>query len=169
MRTNDPRFFNRSLLENVDQIQAVDKATVRVTTKSPDATILSYLSADPPLVLAPEAVQKSTRFDTAESGGRDGRLHDEVAAGHRRRRIRPQSGLLEARAGLTSTACATRISLTRARPTPPSRRGRSTSCSCPARTPPSYIAKQGQRLHAGLVQGRHRLPDAAAEHQDEAA
>jgi len=67
MRTNDPKFFNRSLIQNVDQIQAVDKATVRVTTKSPDASVLAYLSADPALVLAPEAVQKFSNFNTAES------------------------------------------------------------------------------------------------------
>jgi peptide/nickel transport system substrate-binding protein len=67
MRTNDPKFFNRSLIENVDKIEAVDKATVRVTTKGPDASVLTYLSADPALVMAPEAVQKFSNFNTAES------------------------------------------------------------------------------------------------------
>jgi len=67
MRTNDPRFANRSLFDNFDKIETVDKATVRITTKGPDATILSYVSADAPLILAPEAVQKFDKFLTAES------------------------------------------------------------------------------------------------------
>jgi len=67
MRTNDPKFANRSLFDNFDKIEAVDKATVRIASKSPDATILSYVSADAALVLAPEAVQKFDTFLTAES------------------------------------------------------------------------------------------------------
>jgi peptide/nickel transport system substrate-binding protein len=67
MRTNDPRFVNRSLFANVDKIEAVDKATVRVTTKGPDATTLSSMSGDSALVMAPEAVVKFSKFATAES------------------------------------------------------------------------------------------------------
>jgi peptide/nickel transport system substrate-binding protein len=67
VRSNDPRFTQRSLLDNVDQIQAVDKATVRLTTKSADATILSYLSSDPPLVLAPEVIQKYDKIAIADA------------------------------------------------------------------------------------------------------
>jgi peptide/nickel transport system substrate-binding protein len=85
VRTNDPRFTQRSLLDNVDKIEAVDKATVKVTTKGPDATILSYLSSDPPLIMAPEAVQKFSHFSTAESVIGTGpfimkSLEDQVAA-----------------------------------------------------------------------------------------
>jgi peptide/nickel transport system substrate-binding protein len=67
MRSKDPRFVNRSLFDNFETIEAVDKATVRVTAKGPDATILSYLSADPALVLAPEVIQKFDTLSTAES------------------------------------------------------------------------------------------------------
>lgn len=67
VRTNDPLYANRSLYANFDKIEAVDKATVRVTTKGPDATALSYLSADPALVLAPEAIQKFGKLATPES------------------------------------------------------------------------------------------------------
>jgi len=85
VRTNDPRFTQRSLLDNVDQIQAVDKATVRVTTKSPDATILSYLSSDPPLILAPEITQKADKIANADQVVGTGpfimkSLQDQVAA-----------------------------------------------------------------------------------------
>jgi peptide/nickel transport system substrate-binding protein len=67
VRTNDPRFANRSLLANFDQIQAVDKSTVRITTKGPDATVLSYVSADPSAMLAPEVIQKYDKLGTAEA------------------------------------------------------------------------------------------------------
>jgi peptide/nickel transport system substrate-binding protein len=67
VRTNDPKFANRSLLANVDQIQAVDKATVRITTKGPDATVLSYVSADPAAMLAPEIIQKYDKLVTPEA------------------------------------------------------------------------------------------------------
>jgi peptide/nickel transport system substrate-binding protein len=67
VRTNDPRFVNRSLLANFDQIQAIDKNTVRITTKGPDATVLSYVSADPSAMLAPEVIQKYDKLGTAES------------------------------------------------------------------------------------------------------
>jgi peptide/nickel transport system substrate-binding protein len=68
VRSNDPRFTQRSLLDNIDTVTAVDQSTVKVTTKSPDATILSYLSSDPPLVLAPEVVQKyDNKFTDADS------------------------------------------------------------------------------------------------------
>jgi peptide/nickel transport system substrate-binding protein len=67
MRSKDPRFQNRSLFDNFDTIEAVDKATVRLTAKGPDGTILSYLTADPALVLAPEVIQKFDKLATAES------------------------------------------------------------------------------------------------------
>src|SRR6476646_2902042 len=35
-RTDDPKFFSRSLLTQVDKISAPDASTVRITTKSPD-------------------------------------------------------------------------------------------------------------------------------------
>ncbi|HTE83605.1 MAG TPA: ABC transporter substrate-binding protein [Dehalococcoidia bacterium] len=67
MRTNDPKFANRSLFANVDKIEAVDSATVKISAKGPDATLLPALSGDPAMVLAPEVVQKFDKFLTAES------------------------------------------------------------------------------------------------------
>jgi peptide/nickel transport system substrate-binding protein len=67
MRSKDPRFQNRSLFDNFDAIETIDNATIRVTAKGPDTTILSYLSADSALVLAPEVIQKFEKLVTAES------------------------------------------------------------------------------------------------------
>jgi len=58
IRTNDPKYTQRSLFANFDKVEAIDKTRVRVTTKAPDATVLSYLSADPAMMMAPEIVQK---------------------------------------------------------------------------------------------------------------
>jgi peptide/nickel transport system substrate-binding protein len=66
-RTNDARFTGRSLLANVDKIEAPDTGTVRITTRSPDAATLSNLSGDILMVLAPEVVDKAGRFTTAEA------------------------------------------------------------------------------------------------------
>jgi ABC-type transport system substrate-binding protein len=67
MRINDPKFVNRSLLANVESIQATDPATVRITAKGPDATLLPALSGDPVMVMAPEVVQKFDKFLTPDS------------------------------------------------------------------------------------------------------
>lgn len=67
-RTDNPRFYSRSILTAVDTIEAVDRTTVRLTTRQPDATTLSKLSADVLLVLAPEVVERAGgRFATAET------------------------------------------------------------------------------------------------------
>ncbi|HXG35807.1 MAG TPA: ABC transporter substrate-binding protein [Dehalococcoidia bacterium] len=67
LRTNDPRFLSRSLLDLVDKIEAVDPATVRITTKEPDVTTLSNLAALSAKVLAPEVVEKAgDKFGTAD-------------------------------------------------------------------------------------------------------
>ena len=58
VRGADPKFSQRSLFANFDKVEAVDKTRVRVTTKAPDATVLSYLSADPAMMVAQEVVQK---------------------------------------------------------------------------------------------------------------
>lgn len=65
-RTNDPRFTGRSLIANIDKIEAIDRGTVRITTKGPDAATLSNLSADILLILAPEVVERAGRFTTAD-------------------------------------------------------------------------------------------------------
>lgn len=67
VRTNDPRFINRALLTSVDKIEAVDKSTVKITTKRPDATLLSMLSGDAVMVLAPEVVEKAGKFATPDT------------------------------------------------------------------------------------------------------
>jgi peptide/nickel transport system substrate-binding protein len=66
-RTNEPRFLTRSILASVDKIEAVDASRIRVTTKSPDATTLNKLSADPLAMLAPEVVERAGRFATADA------------------------------------------------------------------------------------------------------
>ena len=58
IRGSEPKFSQRSLFANFDKVEALDKTRVRVTTKTPDATVLSYLSADPAMMVAPEVVQK---------------------------------------------------------------------------------------------------------------
>jgi peptide/nickel transport system substrate-binding protein len=67
VRTNDPRFISRSLLNSVDKIEAVDSSRVRITTRSPDATTLDKLAADATIVMNPEVVERAGKFSTAES------------------------------------------------------------------------------------------------------
>src|SRR5712692_2874427 len=67
IRTNNPQFINRGLLDNVDKIQAVDKAKVRITTKQADATTLNNLAAFSAKMLAPEVVEKAGKFAEASS------------------------------------------------------------------------------------------------------
>jgi peptide/nickel transport system substrate-binding protein len=66
-RTNDPRFINRSLLANMDKAEAVDKSTVKITAKRPDATLLSMLSGDAMMMVAPEVVERAGKFATPET------------------------------------------------------------------------------------------------------
>ncbi|HXG36980.1 MAG TPA: ABC transporter substrate-binding protein, partial [Dehalococcoidia bacterium] len=66
-RTNDPRFFSRSILVSIDKVEAIDKSRLRITTKGPDATTLSKMSADLLMVLAPEVVERAGRFATADA------------------------------------------------------------------------------------------------------
>lgn len=67
LRTNEPLFINRTLLDAVDRIQAVDKGTVHITTKQPDATLAMNLAAFSAKILAPEVVAKADRFGSAEA------------------------------------------------------------------------------------------------------
>ena len=64
---NDPRLFSRSLLTLIDKIEAVDTATVRITTKSPDASTFSKLSSELLEILAPEVVDKNPKLTTADA------------------------------------------------------------------------------------------------------
>ena len=61
-RSDDPRFSSRSLLALVDKIEAPDKATVRITTKSPDAVTLAKLADENIAMLAKEAVEKDPKI-----------------------------------------------------------------------------------------------------------
>jgi peptide/nickel transport system substrate-binding protein len=67
VRTDNPQFLSRSLLANVDKIEAVDQKSVRLTTKSPDVTILANLADDGAAVLAPEVVERAGKFATADT------------------------------------------------------------------------------------------------------
>lgn len=66
-RTNDPRILTRSLIEAVDKIEAADRNTLRLTTKAPNAPMLSSLASNQLLVLAPEVVESAGRFAGAET------------------------------------------------------------------------------------------------------
>jgi peptide/nickel transport system substrate-binding protein len=65
-RTDDPRFVARSLLSQIDKIEAPDKATVRITTKGPDAGTLTKLSDENFAILAREVVGKEPWKPTAD-------------------------------------------------------------------------------------------------------
>ncbi|HTE84945.1 MAG TPA: ABC transporter substrate-binding protein [Dehalococcoidia bacterium] len=67
VRTGDARFSARSLLALVDKIEAPDKATVRITTKSPDAVTLTKLAAENVAILAKEAVDRDPKLANADS------------------------------------------------------------------------------------------------------
>jgi peptide/nickel transport system substrate-binding protein len=67
VRTNDLRFQNRLLLGSLDKAEAVDKATVRITTKAPDVSILTNLASTSVAVLAPEVVDKAGKFGTPDT------------------------------------------------------------------------------------------------------
>ena len=66
-RTNDPKYASRSLLTLVDKIEAPDSASIRVTTKSPDAGTLTKISADDLVILAKEVVDRDPKLGTADS------------------------------------------------------------------------------------------------------
>jgi peptide/nickel transport system substrate-binding protein len=66
-RTDDPKFFSRSLLARVDQITAPDQATVRVTTKVPDVATLQTMSIENLFILSREVFEKYPKPATADS------------------------------------------------------------------------------------------------------
>ncbi|HTE86579.1 MAG TPA: ABC transporter substrate-binding protein, partial [Dehalococcoidia bacterium] len=67
VRTNDPIFQNRLLFSSVDKIEAVDKLTIRLTTKSPDVSTLVNIASFSAAILAPEVVEKAGKFGTPET------------------------------------------------------------------------------------------------------
>jgi peptide/nickel transport system substrate-binding protein len=66
-RTDDPKFFSRSLLAHVDQITAPDKATVRVTTKTPDVATLQTMSIENLAILSREVIEKYPKPATSDA------------------------------------------------------------------------------------------------------
>ncbi|MFI5387814.1 MAG: ABC transporter substrate-binding protein [Fimbriimonadales bacterium] len=66
-RTDDPKFFSRSLLSFLDKIEKPDAATIRITTKGPYASTLTTLSVDNLAVLAREVLEKYPKPTTADA------------------------------------------------------------------------------------------------------
>jgi peptide/nickel transport system substrate-binding protein len=66
-RTDDPKFYSRSLLTLVDKIEAPDKSTIRITTKGPWASTLKALAVDNLAILCRETLDKYPKPITAES------------------------------------------------------------------------------------------------------
>jgi ABC-type transport system substrate-binding protein len=65
-QTNDPKFLSRSLLSQVDTIQAPSPSTIRITTKGPDSSTLKRLATEQVPVMPREAVEKFPNPVTAE-------------------------------------------------------------------------------------------------------
>jgi len=65
-RTDDPKFYSRSLLTLVDKIEAPDKSTIRITTKGPWASTLKALSVDNLAILCREVLEKYPKPTTAD-------------------------------------------------------------------------------------------------------
>src|SRR2546421_12071906 len=72
--SNDPKFLSRSLLGQVDKIEAPSSSTIKVTTKGPDSSTLKRLATEQVPVMAREAVEKFPNPLTAEGGGGTGPL-----------------------------------------------------------------------------------------------
>jgi peptide/nickel transport system substrate-binding protein len=66
-RTNDPKFSSRSLLAQVDKIEAPDSGTIRITTTEPDASTLNKLSTDNLAILSKEVFDKYPKPITADA------------------------------------------------------------------------------------------------------
>ena len=61
-QTDDPRFQSRSLLSQVDKVEAPDQATIKLTMKAADASTFNKLASENLSVLCPEAYQKNPKF-----------------------------------------------------------------------------------------------------------
>jgi peptide/nickel transport system substrate-binding protein len=66
-RTDDPKFYSRSLLTLVDKIEAPSAMTIRVTTKTADASTLKRLSTDNLAILSREVYEKYPKPTTADA------------------------------------------------------------------------------------------------------
>jgi ABC-type transport system substrate-binding protein len=67
VRTEDPRYQHRGLLDTIDKIEAVDASSVRFTMKEPDASVLAKLSSPGIFILNREVVEKAAgKFASAD-------------------------------------------------------------------------------------------------------
>jgi peptide/nickel transport system substrate-binding protein len=66
VRTDEPRFANRSLLSTVDRIQAVGENQIKLTMKQPDAGMLFKFGAECMAMMAPELLEQTDKLTTAE-------------------------------------------------------------------------------------------------------
>lgn len=66
VRTRDPRFAHRTILEVFDKIEAGPGNTLRLTTKEVDAPALARLAGDGIIVMAPEVVAQARGFGSPE-------------------------------------------------------------------------------------------------------
>lgn len=67
VRSDDPHFLYRSLLEGVEKIDAPDPATIRVALKSPDVVMLQKLAIENMSVVSRELIEKDPKLGTAET------------------------------------------------------------------------------------------------------
>jgi peptide/nickel transport system substrate-binding protein len=66
-RTDDPKYFTRSFLANIDKIEGSDVSTIHITTKGPDASTLVKLAIDNMAILSRETLDKYPKPATADS------------------------------------------------------------------------------------------------------
>jgi peptide/nickel transport system substrate-binding protein len=66
-RTNDPRFFSRSVIATLDTIESPSPNTVRITTKGPDASTLIKLAVEELAVMSKEVLAKYPTPNTADA------------------------------------------------------------------------------------------------------
>lgn len=67
-RGSDPRFINRSLLDPVEKLEAVDATRVWLRLKGVDASLLNNLATSPLAILAREVVERAgDRFATPDT------------------------------------------------------------------------------------------------------
>jgi peptide/nickel transport system substrate-binding protein len=64
--TSDPKFVTRALVGGFDQVSAPDEATVRITTKAPDVTVLANLGDVNVYMIPHEVFEKTDKPTTAD-------------------------------------------------------------------------------------------------------
>jgi len=64
--SDDPKFLSRSLMTQIDKIEATGSGTIKVTTKGPDSSTLKRLATEQVPIMPREAVEKFPNPLTAE-------------------------------------------------------------------------------------------------------